>query len=339
MIIKVVLKNFRLKYTFKIAFQTYLFIKYLAYLQGMKTVLITGGSGMLGNYLTSFLQQNNYTVHWLSRKKIESSSHQLKIFQWDVEKQFIDISVFENVDYIIHLAGAGIADKPWTEEYKKVIIHSRVDSAKLLIKYIVENSLPIKKFIGASAVGIYGMKIDEQEYTEESAYGNDFLADVCKQWEREYLPLIDQNYPCAVLRIGLILSHTGGLYKQLVPIFKWGLGSALGSGKQYMPWIHIEDLCNMILYLMEHSEITGTFNATSGEYINNYDFSKKLAKSLNAPFFLPNIPEFLLYLIFGDQYKMLTTGLKISNQKIKEKGFHFKFENLDDALQDLKIKL
>lgn len=305
----------------------------------MKTVLITGGSGMLGTYLTSILQQNNYRVHWLSRKKVEASHHQLKVFQWNVEKQFIDISAFENVEYVIHLAGAGIADKHWTEEYKKIIIQSRVDAAKLLIKYIIENALPIKKFIGASAVGIYGMKIDEQEYTEESPYGNDFLADVCKQWEHSYSPLIHQNYSYAVLRIGLILSHTGGLYKRLVPIFKWGLGSALGSGKQYMPWIHIEDLCRMLVYLIEHSEIVGTFNATSGEYITNYNFSKKLAQSLNAPFLLPNIPEFILHIMFGDQYKMLTTGLKISNQKIKQKGFQFKFQKLEDALDDLKTKI
>lgn len=304
----------------------------------MKKILVTGGSGMVGQYLTRKCIEKGYSVNWLSRKLIRSKTEGVNIFQWNVEKFEIDLKAFENVEYLIHLAGAGIADKRWSKEYKKTIIESRVKSAELIVKSIVHHNIQIKNFVGASAVGYFGMESDDKIYSEVDEKGNDFLSDVCYQWESAYLPLADKTQGLSIVRIGLVLSNAGGIYSKLKPVFEKGLGSAIGSGKQYMPWIHIEDLCNLIIFLIEHGNGCEVFNAVSDETITNYEFSKKLAQSLNVPFFMPNIPEWILKIIFGEQYKMLTTGLKISNKKIKEKGFIFQYDTLEKSFDDLKKK-
>ncbi|MCX7728628.1 MAG: TIGR01777 family oxidoreductase [Bacteroidia bacterium] len=304
----------------------------------MKKVLITGGSGMIGKYLSEKLVEKNYTVCWLSQNK-KITHEKTKIYFWDIQSKTIDLQAFENTQYVVHLAGANIAQKRWTNEFKREILNSRIESTDLLIRTIIDNKLPIKKLVGASAVGYYGMKNDEKIYTEDDNPGDDFLAHVCALWEEAYRPLVVHHIPTAILRIGLVLSHTGGIYTKLKPLFQIGLGSALGNGKQYMPWIHIDDLCNMIIFLLENENIQGIFNAVSDEYISNYKFSKKMAESFHAPFFLPNIPEFILKMIFGEQYQLLVTGLKTSNEKIKRAGFQFRFSTLEDALHDLKEKL
>lgn len=304
----------------------------------MKRILITGGSGMVGKHLSLLAISKGYNVHWLSRKKSETKDNNIKVFQWDVQNNWIEESAFDGVEYVVHLAGAGIADKKWTNEYKAEIINSRVKSAHLLVNSIIQNNFPIKKFVGASAVGFYGMKTDEKIYTEESEKGNDFLADVCKKWEDAYLPLMKNNFNAAIVRIGLVLSVDGGVYKKLKPLFKLGLGSALGKGNQYMPWIHIYDLCEMILFLLEKEKVTGVFNGVSGEFVTNKEFTRHFAHSLKRPIFLPNIPEWFLKMILGEQAQMLTTGLKISSDKIKQNGFQFKYQHLDDAFRDLNMK-
>ncbi|GAB4201411.1 MAG: TIGR01777 family oxidoreductase [Bacteroidia bacterium] len=308
----------------------------------MKSVLITGGTGLIGRHLSEKLLQQGYTVHLLSRQKNivnkpTPTHHQskIKIFQWDFNNNYIDPNAFENVGYVIHLTGANIA-KRWTPSYKKTILTSRIKTAELLINTIIKNNISIEKFVGASAIGYYGMKTDEKIYTEVDAKGNDFLADTCHQWEKAYDPLIQHQIPTAIVRIGLVLSANGGIYKLLKPVFQMGLGSAIGSGKQYMPWIHIDDLCRIFIHLMTNKELQGIYNAVSDEILNNAEFSKKLAQSLNAPFFLPNIPEWALKMILGEQHQMLTTGLKISNEKIKQTGFVFRFSKLSNALADIQ---
>lgn len=304
----------------------------------MKTVLISGGSGMIGRYLSEKLIQKNYLVRWLSRKKVKSNNEKIKVFQWSIEKGEIDLSVFENVEYVINLSGAGIVDKRWTEAYKREILNSRVKSAHLLVGSILKENVPIRKFVGASAIGFYGMKKDEMVYEENSSSGDDFLSEVCLRWEEAYHPLIDKKINWALLRIGLVLSHTGGIYAKLKPLFQLGLGCALGNGRQYMSWIHIDDLCGMIIYLLENENICGVYNAVSTDYVTNAEFSRRLAQSFNSPFFLPNVPEYLLKLILGERYKMFTSGVKVSNEKIRKTGFQFQFSKLEDALTDLKIK-
>ncbi|GIV26718.1 MAG: NAD-dependent epimerase [Bacteroidia bacterium] len=301
----------------------------------MKTVLITGGTGLVGTHLTNYLISKGFRIHCLSRKRLISDKKELKYFYWNISELEIDLNAFENVEYVVHLAGENIAGQKWYEHYKLMLDHSRTMSTYWIIHNILKHKVPIKKFIGASAVGFYGMQRSDKVFTEQDFGNNDFLSRLCEKWEASYFPLFDNDINTAIIRIGLVLSKEGGLYAKLKPIFKWGLGCALGSGKQNMPWIHIEDLCRMIEFLMEHPEYTGIYNAVSDEQVNNYEFSKQLAKSLNAPFFLPNIPEWVLKLMLGEMHKMLVTGVKVSNEKIKSKGFQFKFSKLEEALKDL----
>lgn len=305
----------------------------------MKRVLITGGNGMVGSSLTKRFIEKGYGVNWLIRKKTNHhQSGNVSCFFWNPEKSEIDITAFDNVDYIIHLAGANVAGKKWSNGYKKEILNSRIQSTQLLADTLIKNAISVQKIIGASAVGYYGMKTDDKIYSENDLPGNDFLSQVCCQWENGYEALMHHHFNVGILRLGLVLSANGGIYKRMKPLFRLGFGSTLGSGKQYMPWIHIDDLCNMIIYLSEHPIHNGVFNAVSDEMVTNYEFSKKLAQSLNAPFFMPNIPVWLLNGILGEQAYMLTTGLKISNEKIKSTGFSFRFLKLEDAFQDLKNK-
>ncbi len=299
----------------------------------MIKVLITGGSGLLGKAITNILLKNNYEVVWLSREAGQFNT--VKKYKWDIEKQFIDERAFENVQHIIHLAGAGIADKKWTDAYKKEIINSRIKSSELLFTYITKLKLPIKTFVGASAVGYYGALQSEKLITEEEKPYTDFLAQTCVAWEGSYKPFIEAGIRTPIVRIGVILSTNGGAYKKMLPPFKFNLGCSIGSGKQYFPWIHINDVAKIFMHVLQHSNLNQTYNAVGTELVNMNTFTSQLAKSIGKLKFLPNVPTFILKLAIGKGYVMITEGLKISNQKIKNTGFTFEFEKLSDALKDL----
>lgn len=304
----------------------------------MTKVLITGGSGLLGNAISNILLKNNYEVVWLSREagtKTMPNAQTIKKYKWDVEKQFIDEAAFENVEHIIHLAGAGIADKKWTDAYKNEIINSRIKSSELLFNYIIKLNVPIKTFVGASAVGYYGAIQSEKLITEEERPYTDFLAQACIAWENSYTPIIDKGIRTPIIRIGVILSTHGGAYKKMIPPFKFNLGSSIGSGKQYLPWIHINDVANIFVHVLQNTNLNQTYNAVATELVNMDTFTSQLAKSIHRLKFLPKVPTFILKLVMGESHLMVTEGLKISNQKIKMSGFKFEFETLNAALKDL----
>ena len=304
----------------------------------MTKVLITGGSGLLGNAISNILLKNNYEVVWLSREagtKTMPNAQIIKKYKWDVEKQFIDEAAFENVEQIIHLAGAGIADKKWTDAYKNEIINSRIKSSELLFNYITKLNAPIKTFVGASAVGYYGAIQSEKLITEEERPYTDFLAQACIAWENSYKPIIDKGIRTPIIRIGVILSTHGGAYKKMIPPFKFNLGSSIGSGKQYLPWIHINDVANIFVHVLQNASLNQTYNAVATELVTMDTFTKQLAKSIHRLKFLPKVPTFILKLVMGESHLMVTEGLKISNQKIKTTGFKFEFESLSQALNDL----
>lgn len=304
----------------------------------MAKVLITGGSGLLGNAISNILLKNNYEVVWLSREagtKTMSYAQIIKKYKWDVEKQFIDEAAFENVEQIIHLAGAGIADKKWTDAYKNEIINSRIKSSELLFNYITKLNVPIKTFVGASAVGYYGAIQSEKLITEEERPYTDFLAQACIAWENSYKPIIDKGIRTPIIRIGVILSTHGGAYKKMIPPFKFNLGSSIGSGKQYLPWIHINDVANIFVHVLQNASLNQTYNAVGSELVTMDTFTSQLAKSIHRLKFLPKVPTFILKLVMGESHLMVTEGLKISNQKIKTTSFKFEFESLNAALKDL----
>lgn len=299
----------------------------------MTKILITGGSGLIGNAISRLLVEKNYQPVLLSRIGDDSSS--IKKYKWDITKGYIDSKAFEGVEHIIHLAGAGVADKRWTPAYKKEIIDSRVKSSELLFNFISKNNYNVKTLVGGSAIGYYGAKQSEKVITEADALGNDFLAESCKLWEQSYTPFINAGVRTVIIRTGVVLSHHAGAYKKMAVPFKFGLGAAIATSKQYLPWIHINDIAAMFVYALLNEKIIGVYNGVATELITNKDFSKQLAFSFNKPFFLPPVPTMLLKMAMGEGACMLTEGLKISNRKIKETGFVFEFESASAALKNL----
>lgn len=291
----------------------------------MAKILITGGTGLVGSRLTKLLMAKNHEVAILTRSPDAKNE-----YQWDIQKKTIDKKAFENIDYIIHLAGAGIADERWTNERKKVIIDSRVESANLLFGTIKEENIDLKGFISASGSGYYGAVTTNKIFTETDKVGNDFLGEVCEKWENAAHQFESLNIPVTILRTGIVLSEKGGaLDKMRLPVI-----SPLGSGKQYMPWIHIDDLCEMYIQAIE-GNLTGVFNAVGPEHHTSTTFSKALAKSIHRPYIGICVPSFMLKLLFGDMSKILLEGSRISSKKIEQNGYAFKFETLKKALNNL----
>lgn len=303
--------------------------------ENMKQVLITGGSGLVGGRLTELLEKKNYRVAHLSRS--QESTADREIISWDVNKMNLSPKAIEKFDHIIHLAGAGIVDEPWTEKRKKVIVDSRVKSAQLLAKAIAQNEKKPESFVSASAVGFYGFVSGEHVFSEEDPSGNDFLGQTCQLWEESVEQMAKMNIPTAKIRIGIVLSEKGGALKEMARPIKMGFGAALGSGKQYLPWIHIDDLCGIFIHAMEN-KLKGAYNAAAPVQHNNKTFTKKLAKVLNKPLWLPNVPEFVMKIILGKRALLVLEGSRVAVDKIQATGFKFKYDSLESALENLYKK-
>jgi uncharacterized protein (TIGR01777 family) len=302
----------------------------------MAVILISGGTGLVGTALTQRLISEGHEVRILSRDPKPHSS--LKSFHWNVERNEIDETAFDNVEHIVHLAGSGVIDKRWTDGRKKDILDSRVDSMNLITSVVKKKNINLKSFVGASAIGIYGMTTSDKIYSETDIGREDFLSATCIQWENSYRDIQSLSDKNCIIRIGVVLSEKGGALSPLTSLFKTGLGSAIGSGKQYMPWIHEHDLISIFHGALFNSNFIGVYNAVSSESVTNYDFSKQLAKSLSKPFFVPKVPAFVLKLALGEMSGVLLEGSRISNQKLINSGFQFKFPLLSSALNDLVVK-
>ena len=302
----------------------------------MAVILISGGTGLVGKALTKHLISEGHEVRILSRQP--QSSSLIKSFYWNVEKNEIDEKAFDGVEHIVHLAGSGIADKRWTDARKQDIIDSRVNSMKLISGVVSKKNIQLKSFVGASAIGIYGMTTSEKVFTETDKGADDFLTESCTQWENSYHAIQTLSNKNCIVRIGVVLSKDGGALKRLLPLFKLGLGSAVGSGKQYMPWIHIDDLASIFNEALFNPNYNGIYNAVSIKQATNYSFSNQLAKSLSKPFFLPNIPAFMLKLVFGEMANVLLEGSRVSNQKLMKAGFQLKYPSLSETLREIVSK-
>lgn len=295
-----------------------------------EVVLITGGSGLIGSVLKPMLEEAGYEVRLLSRTKKNEKS-----FLWDVEKNFIDQKAILNTHHLIHLAGSGIADKAWTEERKKEIVDSRVDSTTLLLRSFQQHQIELKTVVAASAIGYYGTITSEHIYTETDKPGEGFLAETCVQWEHSTSTLETICDRLIQLRIGVVLDKNGGALKKMAQPVHFYAGATIGSGKQYMPWIHVKDLCSLILFSLKNEKIKGVYNAVSSEHINNENFTHAIGKALHKPILLPAVPSFVLKPILGEMSTMVLEGSRVSNQKIKDAGFKFKFDNIHEALKDI----
>jgi uncharacterized protein len=295
----------------------------------MKNILITGGSGMIGQKITEQLLRDGYNVAWLSRSEDHGDQ---KIFIWDVKKKTIDPEAVKWADGIIHLAGAGVADKRWTEERKKIILNSRLESTQLLFDAIrVEEDKP-KVIVSASAVNYYGMDTGDKVLTEEDKPGEAFLSEVVKKWEHEVKRFESLHIRTVMLRIGIVLSLEGGALPELL---KPPVTAPLGTGKQYMSWIHISDLARMFRYALFTDQLHGPYNAGGPKPVSNRELTEKAAKLKGKPFINVGVPAFGLKLFLGEMADMVIGGNKMSSSKIQSSGFKFRYSTIDDALGQL----
>lgn len=297
-----------------------------------RNILITGASGLIGKRLIKNLLEKGHTVSVLSRQTLNFKG--VITYNWDIDKQLIDLKAFEGIDTIIHLAGAGIADKRWTKQRKQEIVDSRIRSTQLLYHTIDAIKAPIKTFISASAVGYYGDRNDEILY-EESASGTGFLADCCKQWEAAVDQGLKSSIRVVKLRIGIVLSKKGGALSELARPVSFFVGAPLGSGKQWMPWIHLTDLVSIFEKAIENSDYSGTFNACTPYPVTNYEFTKILAKKLFRPVWPVNVPEFVLKTMLGEMSTVILNSTRTSPQKLMDMGFRFRYQGLDAALSEI----
>ncbi|MCD8434757.1 TIGR01777 family oxidoreductase [Tenacibaculum dicentrarchi] len=289
----------------------------------MTKVLITGGTGLVGKQLQQVFKELNIDVAILSRNPKKENE-----FKWDISKKYIDKKALKNITHIIHLAGAGIADKRWTIQRKEIIINSRVAAANLLFDKIKELNIPLKGFISASGIGYYGAVTSGQIFTETDVPQNDFISKVCIAWEKSANQFNTLNIPVTILRTGVVLSKFGGALSRInTPLFL----ASLGSGTQYMPWIHIDDLCNLYIKATQKNEFTGIYNAVAPEHQTNKSFTKTLGKTIKKPMLFLNAPAFVLKFILGEMACILLKGSRVSAKKTAKK-YAFKYPDLKSAL-------
>ncbi|MFA0961783.1 TIGR01777 family oxidoreductase [Roseivirga sp. BDSF3-8] len=299
-----------------------------------KNVLITGGTGLVGHHLTLLLISKGYHVAHLSRSPSPDSS--ITTYLWDIDKGYIQREALDFADYIIHLAGAGVADKKWTDSRKKVIMNSRTQSTRLLFDTISQGGYPLQRFVSASAIGYYGMDTGDKWITEESGHGTDFLADVTSRWEEEVKKFHQIDVPEVRIRIGVVLAEEGGALPKMAKPVRFGLGAPLGDGSQYVSWIHIQDLCGILAHALTSNRMENQpYNAVAPYPVTNKELTKQIGKALRKPVFLPSVPAFMLKMVLGEMSQIVLGGNRVSSEKIRHTGFDFSYPHVDQALKDL----
>lgn len=298
-----------------------------------KTVLIAGGSGLIGTALANHLKLNGYQVKLLGRAKKTSS--EIETFEWNPLNGTIDQSAFSDTDFIINLAGANVGQGKWTKKRKEELISSRTLSTQLLVDSILKHQYPIKKFIQASAIGYYGFREDDIEFNETDECGMDFLAQLTQKWELSLSPLSISGIPPLILRIGVVLSKESGALVEMSKPVRMLVGSPLGSGNQIVPWIHIDDLIAIFRQGIEEPTFSGTFNAVAPNPVSNKELVKKIGQAIKRPTWPIGVPAFILKLLLGEQAQIVLKGNKVSSKKLVDTGFQFEHSTVDDALNNL----
>jgi uncharacterized protein (TIGR01777 family) len=297
-----------------------------------KSILITGGSGLVGTHLTKHLIATGYTVKHLSRTP--GTNPNIETFVWDIGNGTIDPNCIKGVDTIIHLAGAGIAEERWTDKRKQLIISSRTDSIKLLYDLLKKETHQVKHVISASGIGYYSDRGDEI-LTEESSPNTDFLAQSCILWEKAVDEGKLQNLQITKFRTGIVLTKDGGALPKLAMPVKLYIGSPFGDGEQWFSWIHIDDVVNMYVFAIENENMNGTFNMAAPQPVRNKDFVKILAGTLGRPIWAPAVPKLVIKALLGEMSKAVMGSTHVSVDKITGRGFNFKFPDLKTALKDI----
>ncbi len=314
----------------------------------LQTVLITGGTGLIGKALANTLLKRGYHVIILTRKipvlnpslsltdKIISPAIEYAL--WNVEEQTIDRNAINRADFIIHLAGAGIADKRWTRKRKEEIINSRVNSSSLIVNSLRTIPNQVKAVISTSAIGGYGSDPaipNSTPFTENEHFTSDFIGRTCQRWEESIMPMTDMNKRLVILRVGIVLSAEGGAVKEFLKPMKFGIAPMLGNGKQMVSWIHIDDLVQIYLFAIENAWMNGVYNAVSPNSVSNKKLIQTLATKSKGFFILIQVPFFLLKIMIGQVSAEIVKSATVSADKIQQAGFTFSYPTIDDVLANL----
>ena len=297
-------------------------------------LLISGATGLVGKELVRQCLEKGHTVHYLTtrRSKIVTEEN-YKGFYWDPVERVVDVNCLIGMDAVINLAGASIS-KRWTSRYKKEILQSRIDSIQTLHTLLSEYEHKIKNFCSASALGIYPSSLKEKYDESESKINEGFLGQVVSAWEKEVDTISELRIVVSKIRIGIVLSKSGGALEEMAKPIKQGIGAAIGSGKQWQSWIHVKDLAKLFLYITEN-ELGGVYNGVASNPVTNQELTKVLAKSLGRSIFLPNVPAFAIKLVLGEMAAITLESQFLLNDRIKEIGFEFEFEEINQSLRDL----
>ena len=298
------------------------------------TILVTGATGLVGQELVGLLLQNGPTVHYLStsRAKLVSNSS-YKGYYWNPKTAEIDVAAFTDVDVIVHLAGANVAQR-WTTDYKEEIIQSRVLSTQLLFKTLQQITHKVTQIVAASAIGIYPNSLSSIYHETDLDIDDSFLGNVVKRWENEVSQFEKLEMVVTKIRIGIVLAKDGGALKEMAKPIRMGLGAAFGSGQHYQSWIHIHDLA-AIFYFVIQNKLAGVYNGVSPYPVTNEDLTKAIARTIEKPLFLPNIPQFVMKLLLGEMHEILFSSQHVSSRKLLDENFQFKYASLDKALAEL----
>jgi uncharacterized protein (TIGR01777 family) len=307
----------------------------------MHTILITGGTGLVGKTLSKYLLLKGCKVIVLTRNIPEKTENAaIEYAAWNVKKQTIDLAAFQKADYIIHLAGAGVVDKKWTEAYKKEIEESRTQSSKLMVDALRLHSNSVKAIISSSAIGWYGEdKKPGFAFTEEDPSDESFLGRTCQLWEDSIEPATAMDIRVCKLRTGIVLSNEGGALAAFKKPVRLGVAGILGSGKQMVSWIHVDDLCRMFWYAIENAAMHGSYNAVAPAPVSNKELTLKLAQLMKGSFYIPlHVPTFVLKLMLGTRSVEVLKSTTVSCTKIKKEGFTLLYPSIDAALSELTGK-
>jgi uncharacterized protein len=312
----------------------------------MATILITGGTGTIGKALSKTLTDKQHQVIILTRHLPQpggTGTAAVSYAAWDPAAKTIDIQAVQKADYIINLAGAGVADKRWTKKRKQEIVDSRVQSGALLVKTLQQNENKVKAVISMSAIGWYGddkkRAANQPIFREGDAADEGFLGQTCVKWENAIKPVTALNKRIVIFRSGIVLSNDGGALIEFQKPVRAGIAPIFGSGSQVTSWIHVDDLCRLFLYAIDNDRIRGEYNTVSPQPVTNKNFILTLAKKMKGRFFIPiYVPSFVLKLMLGEVSIEVLKSAKVSSEKLVSSGFQFLFPTLDVALDDLLKK-
>lgn len=311
----------------------------------MAKIIITGGTGLIGKALSKLLIEKGHQVIIFTRTPLMKDKHKtpnVEYAHWDVAKQIIDAGAIKNSDYIIHLAGAGVADQRWTKKRKKEIRDSRVQSSQLIIKALKENPNKIKAVISSSAIGWYGADPsipNPKPFIEADAPDEEFLGETCKLWEESIEPVYLLGKRLVKIRTGIVLSNEGGAFKEFKKPVNFGIAAILGNGKQIISWLHIEDLCRIYLHAIENESMSGTYNAVAPKPVTNKELTVQIAKAEKGSFYIPlHIPVLLLKMALGEMSVEVLKSATVNCDKIRKTGFDFIYPSIESAMGDLLKK-